>query len=93
MKTYDCAKYTLSLIHLHKQIYKNSLFHNLFPLTPITIQYYSSIHVLEVEKATLKQMMVDCFWTFLKPKKKHKYLELRSQLRSQLRCHDTITKN
>jgi hypothetical protein len=50
MKTYDYVKYILSLTHLQKQIYKNSLFHNLFPLTLVTIQYYGSIHVLEVEK-------------------------------------------
>lgn len=50
MKTYDCARYTLSWIHLHKQIYKNSLFRNLSPLTPTIIQYYGGIHVLEMDK-------------------------------------------
>jgi len=50
MKTYDCVRYTLSWIHLHKQIYKNSLFRNLSPLTPTIIQYYGGIHVLEMDK-------------------------------------------
>jgi hypothetical protein len=49
MKTRECAGYILSWTRLQKQNYKNSLFHDLFPLTLATIQY-GSTHVLEVEK-------------------------------------------
>jgi hypothetical protein len=49
MKTYECVRYILAWTQLQKQNYKNSFFHDFFPLTPTTIQY-GTTHVLEVEK-------------------------------------------
>jgi hypothetical protein len=49
IKTYECEKYIFSWIHLPKKHYKNSLFHDFFPLILAIVQY-GSTHVLEMEK-------------------------------------------